>query len=371
MAFRARHMFDKFNETKQIYYCIYNAVTVMTVGVPLIAVLNNVPYALVTLEVVIIVLISTFTLVALFFHVWMKLLFGDEDEFISSLRKRNFPQNIMMSPKKSHKPKPMPDESSKGSVDRDADKAYSYELTSSGTTTPRPFAAANPPLPVYIPASGASFTLPTSFTSQTGTISATRETPGTFDDSFLSAPSFISHTESYSSVLNNLSSSGDTFLVPDSNAGALPSLATRAVVSLRNRSYGEVDSPLLQSPVAFPKINPDSLSPKISPDSLSPKNSPKPDRPEKKGPTSPEPPRRNTHSPSSRYVKSPEQRRQEGDEGQEAKSKNGEHVPTSPVQKRERENKENAETGPASPGPHSVASLPASPPSSPRMPPCL
>jgi len=89
MAIRARFIFDKINESKPIYYCIYNAVTVLIVGIPLIAALNNIPYALVILEVVIILLICTFTLVALFFNVWMEILVGEEDEFITGLRKRN------------------------------------------------------------------------------------------------------------------------------------------------------------------------------------------------------------------------------------------------------------------------------------------
>jgi len=88
MAIRTRFIYEKFNESKQIYYCIYNAVTVIIVAIPLLAVLSNIPYALVILEVIIILLICTFTLVCLFFNVWLKIFSSNEDDFMSGLRNR-------------------------------------------------------------------------------------------------------------------------------------------------------------------------------------------------------------------------------------------------------------------------------------------
>jgi len=100
MAVRTRTIFEKFNESKQIYYCIYNAVTVLVIGIPLAAVLMTIPHALVILEVVILLLICTFTLVCLFFSVWMQILFKDHDDLIDGIRKRNFgpPPPVGMSP---------------------------------------------------------------------------------------------------------------------------------------------------------------------------------------------------------------------------------------------------------------------------------
>eukprot|EP00026_Physarum_polycephalum_P001225 Phypoly_transcript_01226.p1 GENE.Phypoly_transcript_01226~~Phypoly_transcript_01226.p1 ORF type:complete len:1171 (+),score=110.04 Phypoly_transcript_01226:319-3513(+) len=88
MAIGSRNMVAKFNESKAIYYCIYNTVIFAIICIPLQGVLANIPNAQVVIVVALIVIIYTFTLVALYFNIWMKILAGDDEFTASNLRHR-------------------------------------------------------------------------------------------------------------------------------------------------------------------------------------------------------------------------------------------------------------------------------------------
>jgi len=74
MAIGSRNMVERFNESKQVYYCIYNITVVCIICLPLLVLLGNVPFASTVIQVVELALMFTFTLVALYFDIWMKIL---------------------------------------------------------------------------------------------------------------------------------------------------------------------------------------------------------------------------------------------------------------------------------------------------------
>lgn len=74
-----RHVADEYSESKSIAYATYNITALLVVGVPLAISLRSVPGGLMIIEVSVIVIAFTFTMVSLFFGIWLKIFFPPKD----------------------------------------------------------------------------------------------------------------------------------------------------------------------------------------------------------------------------------------------------------------------------------------------------
>eukprot|EP00026_Physarum_polycephalum_P001640 Phypoly_transcript_01642.p1 GENE.Phypoly_transcript_01642~~Phypoly_transcript_01642.p1 ORF type:complete len:982 (+),score=148.82 Phypoly_transcript_01642:236-3181(+) len=94
-----RHIRKDYNEFKGVANCIFSSFILLVIAIPLVALMEKLPNGVMIIEVLIIVLAFTFTIIFLFFSTWQSVLFPNMDKF-------DFPQSsstVSMNPV-SHSP---------------------------------------------------------------------------------------------------------------------------------------------------------------------------------------------------------------------------------------------------------------------------
>jgi len=82
----SRNIMKEYNESKNIAYAIYNDVVLLVIACPLIAILENQQSGIAVIEVCVIVLAFSFTLIALFFEVWFNIFSSPKDVLDDAMR---------------------------------------------------------------------------------------------------------------------------------------------------------------------------------------------------------------------------------------------------------------------------------------------